>query len=981
MRKLSLSLLIFVLVPSLFFAQETFKISGKVTDAKTGEGLIGANVLLKTLSLGAATDLEGNYTFEVPKSLAKGQSTDLTASFVNYKKKTVRITLTGTNITHNFALEEDVFQNEEIVVTGIASKTSKAVAEVSVGRVDAADLSTINTYNSLSQLVGGKVAGVQLNTSSGNVGSGWRFFVRAGGGLNGNEQPTIYLDGTRLDNTEINYFGNGGQGTSLLSNLNPDDIDKIEFLKGPAAAAMYGTNGSNGVVLITTKSGKFVQGLSQGLSIDYKYNYGYNQKMYTYKTDDFISANDANNIFQTGFIRSHSINVAGGGPRLKYYTSIENRNETGIVAGNSENRTSVRLNVNSFPSDNLTLKLSSNYVYNKLLRPWNDNNVYGWLGNTLLRPVSFSFTSDAAMRVLSDQNVINQFVGSVSATWTPIENLEVVAGIGLDNSGLEEKRLFPYGYSYGGGLITTGEKDIYNRNNRQFTYDFNANYSFKLFDLVNVKSMIGSQIFTQTLRYSSQQGQQFTSDLITSIGAAGKIIFYDEGITDLKQAGIFTEHSFSYLDQYFLTLGLRKDYASVIGEAAPSITYPKASFALRLDKYDFLPSWVGLLKLRTAYGESGVLPGTTDAIPLLWTAQTGGYGAGAVLSIIGNSAIQPERVKELELGFDTELFNDVSLEFTYYSGNAVNSIIGLLNAPSTGKTASSQPFNIGSIKNHGWEALLQYSPIRSADYNLDLSLTWNYQTNMVESLGGAQPIYDGFGFNVIQEGTKKHEFFGYVSTGAILNATTGKYQAPQPTVNASGVAAKIDLGSPLPDHSGSFTVNFKFLKNFNLYALAQWALDFKVLNYTKMFGVRYGNNPYVNRLRALLGLSALATGVAPTDVTPLTPGTDAYKQTADEYSHYDWTYGLNYLEDGDYLIIRELSLGYDFTDLLKEFDIHTYVKNLTAGISVRNLVRFTKYTGSDPEINWAGSRTLSYGEDFLTLQSPRTLNFWVRIGL
>ncbi|MCX6171188.1 MAG: TonB-dependent receptor [Ignavibacteriales bacterium] len=981
MRRLLLSFLILALVPSLFFAQETFKVSGKVTDAKTGEALIGANVMLKTLNLGAATDLEGNYTFDVPKSLANGQGADLTASFVNYKKKTVRVTLNGTNITHNFALDEDVFQNEEIVVTGIASKTAKAVAEVSVGRVDAANLSTINTYNSLSQLVGGKVAGVQLNTSSGNVGSGWRFFVRGGGGLNGNEQPTIYLDGTRLDNTEINYFGNGGQGTSLLSNLNTDDIDKIEFLKGPAAAAMYGTNGSNGVVLITTKAGKLAQGLGQGLSIDYKFNYGYNQKMYSYKTGDFISANDANNIFVTGYLRSHAINVAGGGTRLRYYTSIENRSELGIIPGNSENRTSVRLNVSSFPSDNLTLKLSSNYVYNKLLRPWGDNNVFGWLGNTLLRPTSYTFTSDAAMRVLDDQSIVNEFIGNVSAIWTPIENLEVVAGIGVDNSGWEEKRLFPYGYSYGGGLITTGEKDIYNRNNRQFTYDFNANYSFKLFDMINVRSLIGSQIFTQTLRFSAQQGQQFSSNLISSIGAAGKIIFYDEGITDLKQAGIFTEHSFSYLDQYFLTLGLRKDYASVIGEEAPSITYPKASFAVRLDKYDFLPLWVGLLKVRAAYGESGVLPGTTDAIPLLWTAQTGGYGAGAVLSIIGNSAIQPERVKELELGFDTELFTDISLEFTYYKGNAVNSIIGLLNAPSTGKTASSQPFNIGAIKSHGWETLIQYSPIRSIDYNLDLSLTWNYQTNMVESLGGAQPIYDGFGFNVIQEGMKKHEFFGFVSTGAILSTTTGKYSAPQPTVDANGVATKIDLGSPTPDHSGSFSVNFKFLKNFNLYALAQWALNFKVVNYTKFFATRFGNNPYVNRLRALLGLSALAPGVAPTDVTPITPGTPEYKQTADEYSHYDVTYGLNYVEDGDYLIVRELSLGYDFTDLLKDFDIHTYVKALTAGFSVRNLVRFTKYTGADPEINTAGSRSLSYGQDFLTLQSPRTLNFWVRIGL
>ncbi len=972
MRKNLLSLFFLLLIPGLLLGQSNFKIKGKVTDAKTGEPLIGANVLLKPSNLGASTDLDGNYSFDVPGSLAKGQEAELTASFVNYRKKTAAVVLDGKDITRNFALSEDIFQNEEIVVTGIASKTAKSVAEVSVGRVAASELSTINTYGGLSQLVSGKVAGVQLTTSSGNIGSGWRFFVRGGGGLNGDEQPTIYIDGTRIDNAELNFYGTGGQGISMLSNLNPNDIDKIEFLKGPAAAAMYGTNGSNGVVLITTKSGKLISGLSQGLSIDYKFNYGFNQQIYKYKTSDFISADDANRQFQTGPLREHFFSATGGGTFLKYYASFENRNEVGIMPSNSENRTSLRVNVTSVPTSKVSIRLNSNYVNNTLYRPNNDNIIFGFLGNTILRPKSFGWVGEQDLRTFSDKHQINQFVGSANVNYRPIENFEVNGGIGIDNSDYTETRLFPFGVNFG-GLIKQGQRAIYNRNNRQFTYDFNANYSFTLFDIINVRSTAGGQFFNRILRTSNVTGEQFSSDLITSMGAAGVISGYGENFLDEKQGGIFTEHSFNYLEQYFLTLGIRRDYASSIGKEAPVITYPKASAAVRVDKFGILPEELNLLKLRVAYGESGVLPTTTDPIPLLWTAATGGYGAGAVLANIGNASIQPESVKEFEVGVDAEVMHNISVEFTYYWQNAVNSIVGMNLAPSTGKTASSVPFNIGSTKAWGFESLIQYSPIRTAEYGLDLSLVWNYQNNQVQSLGGAQPIYDPFNNNVIKEGLPKHEFYTLISTGPKYDAT-GKY------IGSIASTDRVDLGSPIPNTTGSFTLNFRFLKNFNLYAFAEFALSFKIFNDTKLFSSRFGNNPTYNLYRAQLGLPAAAPDVAP-NVTPLTPGTPEYNAVAEKYAKLDYVYSGNYIEDADYLTIREVSLSYDFTDILNEFELMTYIKYFSAGISVRNLARFTKYSGADVEYNSNGSRSLSRGLDFLTLQTPRTVNFWFRIGL
>ncbi|KAF0139246.1 MAG: TonB-dependent receptor plug [Stygiobacter sp.] len=994
MRKPLQILLFLVLGPALVLAQGTFKVSGRVTDTN-GEPLIGASVVIRALNTGAPSDMDGKYSFEIPKEIAKSQRVELSASFVNYKKKTVTVTLGGNDISENFELTEDVFQSEEVVVTGIASKTSKSIAEISVGRVSAAALQQVNTYGTLSQLVAGKVAGVQLTTSSGNVGSGWRFMVRGGGGLNGDGQPIIYVDGVRLDNQEVIGFAVGGQGISTLANLNTNDIDKIEFLKGPAAASMYGANGSNGVVLITTKSGKLTQQVGAGIAIDYRFNYGFNEKLYTYDyknfetvqtwvikdpaTKELTREDKINSQFKVGPIREHFISAVGGNNVMKYYSSFENRMEDGIMNGTSGNRNTVRLNLSAFPSEDVTLKLSTGYIKNKYNRPNNDNIIYGALGNTILDFRPFAFVKEVDLYKFQDNHDISQFIGSLNMNYRPIENLEVNAGVGIDNSSWRQVRLFPYGVNFG-GLIKEGQKSIYERFNTQLTYDFNAGYSYELFDMINVRSVVGGQFFDRTNKSTNVTGETFTSDLITTLGAAGKISGYGEGFSHLRDGGIYTEHSLNYLDQYFLTLGLRKDYASSLGANAPSIIYPKASLAVRLDKYDFTPTIFQLLKLRAAYGESGVLPGLLDGIPLLYAAEAGGYGAGAVISVIGNPDIQPERVKEFEIGVDAELLDDISLEFTYYIQKATNSIVGKVNAPSTGLTASTQPFNVGAVDASGFEALLQYSPIRSVDYDLNMSLIWNYQTNEVKDLGGAQPIYSIN--NVIHVGKPKYQFYTYNSTGPTFNATTNVYTGSVRSTD------RVDLGNPVPNHTGSFTVNFKFLKNFNLYAFSEWAIGNKIFNNTQLFANRRGNGTEYNEMNALLGLApivaantSLGLPSSNPSVTPLTPGTPEYIALAEKFAKLDWRYAGNYIEDADYLIIREVSLSYDLKDILSEFATTKYLKGLTVGVSVHNLARITKYSGSDVELNYTGSRTIARGNDFLTLQTPRTVNFWVRIGL
>lgn len=951
------TILIALIISSGLFAQEA-RISGVVT--ANGEPLPGANVMVKGLNIGAATDIEGKYSFPVPEEYLNGKEAVLSAKYVGYKEKTAAIVLSEENITQNFDLEEDVFRSEEIVVTGLASKTSKSVAEVAVSKIDAAGLTNMNPYTSMSQLVGGKIAGVQMTPASGNVGGGFRFFVRSGGGLNGDEQPVIYVDGIRIDNTEIlGRYDAGGQGNSTLANLNPDDIASIEVLKGPAGAAMYGTSGSNGVVLITTKTGKLAQGKADNMQIAYKNVIGYNSQATKYKKENFLSADDANGIFRDGLIRQNNLSIAGGSAALRYFTSFDNRYEEGILPNNHMDRNSLKANLSAYPSEKVKLQLNGGYTFADFKRPSNDNSILGFLGNTLLLSRSWRFTRKESVLGIEDLAHSKQFTGNVQATYNPVQNLELNFSAGVDATNYRMEQTYPQNLVY--STANNGQRGLYNRENNQYTYDMNGRYYYNIMTGLKGNSVVGAQIFNRKYQTSYQQTEVFGSYLIKEVGSGTDVTDYGEYFEHTREAGIFTEHSFSYVDQYFLSLGLRNDYASSIGSEAPSILYPKASLALRLDKYGFFPSeTIGLFKLRAAYGENGQLPEFTDAIDLLWTSANGGYGGGAVLSSIGNPDIEPERIKELEFGFEAEFLTNYSVEFTYYKQFAENSIIGKELAPSTGKTATAIPYNIGSVESWGIESLIQATPIRTTNYELSLSLIWNYQTNEVTDLGGAQPIYDGFGDNVIKEGLPKHEFYIQKVTGARFDQNgeyAGVIVTPEP----------VDLGNPIPDHTGSFTVNFRFFKNFTLYAMADWGLNNKMLNMTQLYATIYGNNQAYNDLEEQLNT--------------LTPGTAEYIDAANKYAQMDPSYDGNFVEDADYFKLREVSFSYSFVDLLPVFYVNNYIKDIVVGFSARNIYTSTKYSGPDVEVNFDGSRSLSRGIDFLTLQNPKTYTFFVRVGI
>jgi len=954
-----------VLILALSLPAFAADITGIVVDKKTGDPLPGANVYIKGTVIGAATDLNGKFTFTFDPT----QEFNLTVSYMGYKTEIRTISPSDDLSNIKFELVEDVFRGEEIVVTGIASKREKSVAEVAVARVSADQFTVVNSYQDVSQLVAGKVAGVNVEASSGNVAGGIRFNVRSGGGLNGQEQPLIFVDGIRIDNSQIRGYGVGGQGIGTLADINPEDIEKVEFLKGPAGAASYGTSGSNGVVLITTKKGKFAPGQPKGISIDYKMVTGYNAQSYEYKKDDFLTYKDINNVFRDGKVQQNSLGLYGGTGIMKYYFGFDKRYEDGIIPHNSMDRNTIRANFDVFPSEKIMLTVSSGYTLNKSQLPDNDNDIFGFLGNTILTYPAYQFTDSAAVYGLTTTQKSNRLFGSVQLQYRPFNNFEASASIGIDDGDLRQDRIFPANLRYSGR--PRGAFYIWTRQNTQFTYNLDARYTYSLLQGLSITSSIGTQLFDRKVRTFFGQKRDYLTELITNIGAGATFYDLDETYQHTREAGIFTNHSFSYLDQYYLTLMLRRDYASAIGYDAPSIFYPGVSAAIRLDKYKFFPYIFNLMKVRAAYGESGQLPEVLDGIPLLWEAEPSGFGVGAVLSRIGNSEIKPERIKEFEIGFEAEVFTNYSIEFTYYMQKVEDSIIDFRNAPSTGRTATAVPFNIGRIEGWGLESLIQARPIATRNFQLNLSLTNNYQTNEVKDLGGAQPIYDGFDLNVYKEGLPKHTFYTKKVIGALFN-DDGSYAEPELTED------RVAFGSPIPTYTGSFTMNFNFLKNFNVYVLTDWATDLYRFNNTKLFAIYIGaNNPEYRELREKLGIRDYDD----IDITPLEVGTTAYQEAAHRYAKLDHNHDGNFVEEADFFKLREVSISYSFKDLLPKIYGKTLISDLVLGLSARNLWTTTKYSGSEVEMSFDGSRSLVRGQDFLTLQQPKVYNMWLRISL
>jgi len=299
---------------------------------------------------------------------------------------------------------------------------------------------------------------------------------------------------------------------------------------------------------------------------------------------------------------------------------------------------------------------------------------------------------------------------------------------------------------------------------------------------------------------------------------------------------------------------------------------------------------------------------------------------------------------------------------------ANDSIINFRQAPSTG-VINTVPFNVGGVEGFGFESTLSINAYESRDFALDFDISYSYQESEVTDLGGAQPIFDGFSVQVLKEGVQRSAFFLPRVNGALFD-DDGLY---------AGVDAENDpseIGTPFPNHQGSFAMNFRAFRNMNVYALVDWAADLYVYNNTREFAILFRNDREFETLREQLGFgSPFVDGIE-----PLTPGTQEYIDAANAYAKLSTAFPSNQVERADWIKLREVTVSYNLTELINRTDVGNYINSMSLSVGGRNLLTSSLYSGIDPEVNFSGARSLIRGQDFLTMPPSRQFFFTVSLG-
>jgi TonB-dependent SusC/RagA subfamily outer membrane receptor len=961
-----------LLTPGLALGQATGTIEGTVTDASDGSSLPGATVQVPEEGIGTATDSQGQYALEdVPAGTHV-----LRVSFVGYETLTQEVSVeAGETVTRDFSLELQAAELGEVVVTGLAQEQSQAESSVSVTSIDAQELTDNADFQSVEELFQGNTPGVTVSKSSGNVGSGIRFNVRSGVSLNSDGQPVIYIDGTRIDAGEVEGFGAGGQGTSALSDLNPDDIKSIEVLKGPSATALYGTDGADGVVIIETKSGGDLQE-DGAVRVNYSGTIGYTEKVEEYSSDTFVNAETANDQFREGDITENRLSLSGRTGSINYSASYTNRQTDGITPNNSGERNNVRANFEANPTDEWRFSASSGLTINEQTRPGNDNLLRGIFTSTLLgtEEVPSLFGPIDDILAVDDQFRAQRFNGSVTTSYSPtqIDGLRARLQLGGDVNSRRQDQTFPRGIVFPGGA--EGERNIFNRENRQFNGDVNVRYGYDVASNLSASSTVGLQLFTESTQTSFLTSQDFGSAAISDIGTGATLDAMGEDVFNRRSGGIFARQTFSYNDAYNLNVSLRRDISTKIqpgDNGTFTAWYPGVRGNVRLEQLGILPEYFSQFKIRAAFGQTGALPGVLDTQELRLTGTQSGFGTGGTIGSVGSPDLEAETVSEIEGGIDVGINNRYTFSATYYYQQTNNSIVDFQPAPSTGLGDFNQPRNVGEITGQGVETALDLTLLQTETARVRLNTSYSYRFAEVQELNG-QALSGVFDQNFVREGLAPSTFYGLEVDGAEFNEA-GEFAGPNIIdQNDDGVINsedRVKLGNPTPDHFGGITLNVQFFDNLTVTGRAEYQLGHQVWNGTKEFATSNGVNPRVSELNTQLG--------------ELEVGSDAYRSAANELAELntqDRLFG-NFLEDADFLKIREIGVSYDFTGLADRFIASDLpVREFRVKLSGQNLFTFTDYSGPDPQVNFNGGRGITAGQDFFTLQQPRTFTASVSVG-
>ncbi|MTI32242.1 SusC/RagA family TonB-linked outer membrane protein [Xanthovirga aplysinae] len=988
----------------LFFSisnavSQDFSISGKVTD-ENGEGLIGVNVVVKSTGKGTITDIDGNYSLTVPE-----ENNVLEFSFVGYKGQ--EFTITSSNSSLNITLEEDITSLEEVVVTGLASSIKRSNLANAVSTVSAKDLTGTTSPSTLDGALQGKLTGANIIANSGAPGGGISMKLRGITTITGSSEPLYIVDGVYMDNSAISAGTNpvtqASRGSNITTNqdnpsnriadLNPDEIENIEILKGASAAAIYGSRANAGVVIITTKKGK-----NGKTKINFNQDIGYTsilnplgsreftvdkvRNLFDLTTEKGIEAANAEvALFQKaqqegrlidweqemygniGLITKSNLSLSGGTEKTKFFISGTLNDEEGIIKNTGYSRKSLRTNIDHKLSNLINFSVNSNYIHSSADRgltnndnagvsygvaltstkPWADlfpdedgnypNNPYA--GSNPIQTRDLSTINETTNRILTGSTVNFHFIN------TDDTFLKMVLRGGVDYYNNESNVYFPEDLQFMGVM-----NGFYSRGNNRV---INTNASaFLVFNKSINKVDFTSQLGTSRLDFNQDRLTTQATQLIggqKNLEQASAVSVFNKSLKTIDIGYSFQQEA-NFADKLILTAGIRLDKSSLNGDPNKLYAFPKISAATNLHNFDF---WsvdpISQLKVRLAYGEAGGVP-SPHPVNLQQPSFTifNGTGisgqAGSIIGLVrGNKDIQPERSKEIEAGLDIGFFdNKINLEATYYN-KTVEDLILRANVPySSGFT--SRTVNGGALNNKGIEIALSTTPVDISNLKWESRTSfWKNRSKMTRldvpsfTTGG---FSSALGIFRIEEGKSVTQIVGYVGDEEVV------------------------IGNAEPDFQMSSFNTLTFFKNIEFTMLWHWKQGGDNINLTKLLSDFGGttfdydedddNNGIINGDQRKIAYSE--------------------GNSADEF-----------IEDATYLKLREIALFYNIPKKVIGSTLSNYISYLKVGVSANNALMFTKYSSYDPEVSNFGNNGISTGVEVTPFPSSRKFFFHLSVGL
>lgn len=983
-------------------AQQFGSVTGQVRDAATLQPLSSAQVQIVSTEQGGLTNTNGRFLINrVPVG-----SQQVRVVVIGYAEQTVDITVTADQVTEvTIDLASEAISLDELVITATGEQRARQVVN-KISQIDAAAIAESAPVTTVSDLLVGKTAGVQIIGSAGTTGTGTRIRIRGSSSISLSNEPVIFIDGIRVESgANSGSIGVGGQVPSRLNDLNPEEIESIEIVRGPSAATLYGTDAANGVIRITTKRGQLGSatfgvyaetGIVQDNN-DYPANYGSPDNCFAFQVGTGSCTQSSLDIwnpleesistpFKTGSRQQYGVNITGGNERLNYFVSGEWETETGVLGlpefdeqnlrdefgnafgdlpaslsePNSLDRLSLRANFGGSISETLNFSVRTGFVSSDLQLPNNDNNVLGLLPSALLGTTDntaegsygYGFFLPSEVNFQNVTQEVRRFTGSGALDWQPLEWLSARATVGIDNLTRTDIENVPRERVFFGGTLPLGQRTVNTGRITNVTVDAGATASFQLTDEISSRTTVGTQYFGNLFT----RADAFGADVVAgcnSLTCTSSEFAVDETTTESRTLGVFVDQEFGLNDRLFVNAAVRLDDNSAFGADFDAIVYPKLGASWVVSEETFFPEVDGLssFRLRGAWGKSGAQPGPTDALRFFnATAVTvdGQDVAGVTIGELGNPDLEPEQSSEIELGFDLGLLNDrVTFNTTYYDKTTTDLLIEQPLPPSGG-VGDDRFVNLGKVTNSGWELGLDARVLQSPTVVWDLGLQFATNDNELVDLGtlpNGDPIPEiKTGNQWFVEGYPMGGYWDFPMTYEDANGD-GIIELSEITI----AEEEEYLGSAIPTKDFSVNSSLTLFNTVRLSALVDYRGGHKLHNLTESFRCQFAICEGLYETDASLSDQARALGITFTD-----------QATED-----------GFIEDASFTRLRELGATFF---LPEEWAQRFGASRATFTATGRNLLTFTDYTGVDPEVNQFGQANFRI-RDFLTQPPVRTFVF------